>query len=102
MQLNGIKQDCFSLASMLSSCASLFDSQKGRELHNFIVRNSMEEEGILQVMLVDMYAKCGSMDYAWKVYDQTIKKDVILNNVTVSTFVNSGRVNDAKNLFDQM
>ena len=102
MQLNGIKPDCFSLSSMLSSCVSLSDSQKGRELHNFIVRNTMEEEGILQVVLVDMYAKCGSMNYAWKVYDQTIKKDVILNNVMVSAFVNSGRANDAKNLFDQM
>ena len=102
MQINGIKPDCFSLASMISSCVSLSDWHKGKELHNFIVRNSMEEEGILRVLLVNMYAKCGSMDYAWNIYDQTIKKDVILNNVMISAFVNSGRMNDAKNVFDQM
>lgn len=102
MQLNGIKPDCFSLASMLSSCATLSDSLKGKELHNFILRNSMAVEEVLQVMLVDMYAKCGLMDFAWKIYDQTVQKDVILSNAMVSAFVNSGRVDEAKVLFDRM
>ncbi|CBI36364.3 unnamed protein product, partial [Vitis vinifera] len=104
MQLNGIKPDCFSLSSMLSSCVSLSDSQKGRELHNFIVRNTMEEEGILQVVLVDMYAKCGSMDYAWKVYDQTIKKDrnTALWNSILAGYANKGLKKESFNHFLEM
>ncbi|KAK9282013.1 hypothetical protein L1049_004924 [Liquidambar formosana] len=102
MQLNGIQPDCFSLASMLSSSISLSAAHKGREIHAFIVRNTMEEEGVLKIMLVDMYAKCGVMDYACRLYDRTINKDVILHNVMVSAFVSSGRMDEAKHLFDQM
>ncbi|KAF8398941.1 hypothetical protein HHK36_014806 [Tetracentron sinense] len=102
MQLTGIKPDCFSLASMLSSSISLSNLPKGKQIHGFIVRNALEEQGILQYVLVDMYAKCGVIGYACKVYEQTRKKDVVLQNVMVSAFASCGKMNDAKCLFNQM
>ncbi|KAK9275176.1 hypothetical protein L1049_022437 [Liquidambar formosana] len=51
MQLNGIQPDCFSLTSMLSSSINLSAAHKWREIHAFIVRNTMEEEGVLKSCL---------------------------------------------------
>ncbi|KAF5200512.1 Pentatricopeptide repeat-containing protein [Thalictrum thalictroides] len=102
MQATGIKPDCFSLASAVSACIKLSDIRMGKETHGFIVRNSLEKLGILKCVLVDMYAKCGDMDYACNAYNQTSKKDVNIQNVMVSAFVGCGRMDDARRLFDEM
>lgn len=102
MQIQGIRPDAFSLASILSIITTLCEAIKGKEIHGFMVRHSMEKEEILRVMLLDVYAKCGVMDYASKIYYRSVTKDVTLHNVMISAFASSSRLNDAKNLFDKM
>ncbi|KAL5720965.1 hypothetical protein ACHQM5_013582 [Ranunculus cassubicifolius] len=102
MQATGIKPDCFSLASAVSACINLRDSRAGKEIHGFIIRNSLEKQGILQCVLVDMYAKWGNTDYARMIYNQTTEKDVNIQNVMISAFIGSNNVEDALRLFNEM
>ncbi|OVA12164.1 Pentatricopeptide repeat [Macleaya cordata] len=102
MQVSGIKPDCFSLTSTISACRKLSNIKNGKELHGFVVRNDLENQGILRCVLVDMYAKCGFMDYACKIYSQTSEKDVNIQNVMLSSFIGCGKIDDAKLVFDQM
>ncbi|KAI3889639.1 hypothetical protein MKX03_007661 [Papaver bracteatum] len=102
MQVSGIKPDHFSLTSTISACRKLSNIKNGKELHGFVVRNNLESQGILRCVLVDMYATCGFMDCACRVYNQTSEKDVNVQNVMLSSFIGCGRVDDAKWVFDQM
>ncbi|KAI0492933.1 hypothetical protein KFK09_027209 [Dendrobium nobile] len=102
MQLNGTKPDSFSLASVLSSCISLSDIKSGKQIHSFMIRNAMEDHKILRCLLVNLYAQCEAMKYAYEVYEKARDKDVYLNNVMISALLECKRVDEARELFDQM
>ncbi|PIA59518.1 hypothetical protein AQUCO_00400420v1 [Aquilegia coerulea] len=104
MQAMGIKPDCFSLASAVSACIKLSDSRMGKETHGFIVRNSLEKLGILKCVLVDMYSKCGDMDYACNAYNQTSEKDrnIISWNSIILGFSKVSKMEETFKLFIRM
>ncbi|CAN6478212.1 unnamed protein product [Victoria cruziana] len=102
MQQGGIKPDRFSLASILSSSSSLLDLNKGKQIHGYVIRNKQIDEGALCYNIIEMYSKCGKVDCAYKVYSSTTQKDVFLQNVMLSAFVDYGKIEEARDLFDQM
>ncbi|KAG0494958.1 hypothetical protein HPP92_005952 [Vanilla planifolia] len=102
MQLNGVNPDSFFLSNALSICTTLSCIARGKQIHGFIIRNAIEDHGILRCMLVVMYAQCENMGYACKVYEKARDKDVFLHNTMISTFLNCGKVSEAGGMFDQM
>lgn len=102
MQLSGIKSDQFSLASVLSICASLSDGKKGKQIHGYMLRNALENDAVLKCTLVDMYSKCGLVNQACKIYDRMNERDVILHNIMISAYVSCNRIDDARHIFDRM
>ncbi|KAK9091446.1 hypothetical protein Sjap_024623 [Stephania japonica] len=102
MQLEGTEPDCFSLASALSACINLSDARKGKGIHGFILRNALENQGVLRYLLVHMYAKNGNMNYACKAYNCISDMDVTIQNIMVSAFVGCDRIDEAWELFNKM
>jgi pentatricopeptide repeat protein len=49
--------------------------------------------------LVDMYAKCGSMDGAWRVFNKITSCDVVTWNVMLSRHVTCGEGHKVLELF---
>lgn len=74
-------------------------AHKGREIHAYMIKNTMEEEGIWQTMIINMYTNCRIMNCARRLYDQRQKNDVILQNVMTSTFVSCVRIDKSIHLF---
>ena len=67
MQHHGISPDVVTFLCILKACVSLSDVDKGKEIHDEIVRKGLLEKHIeLGNALVDMYAKCGELEKAQK------------------------------------
>lgn len=67
MQSSGVKPDNVTLVGVLNSCANLGGLELGKWVHAYIDKNHIKAEGFLGNALIDMYAKCGSIDKAFRV-----------------------------------
>ncbi|XP_071697596.1 pentatricopeptide repeat-containing protein At5g19020, mitochondrial [Rutidosis leptorrhynchoides] len=75
MVSRGIKPNEVTMVSMLSAVANLGNIQEGTRAHEFIVKNSIPINDNLSAGIIDMYAKCGSINSALQVFNQ-VKNDV--------------------------
>lgn len=67
MKMSGTNPDAITVASLLSGCCQLGYLRFGETLHNYVLRNNVEMEDFTETALIDMYIKCGRLDYAEKV-----------------------------------
>jgi pentatricopeptide repeat protein len=52
---------------VLNACASVLALEEGRCAHEQIIQTGWDLDVFVRSTLVDMYAKCGSMEDAWRV-----------------------------------
>ncbi|XVE70307.1 hypothetical protein DITRI_Ditri10aG0061900 [Diplodiscus trichospermus] len=97
-----IHPDVVSLVNVLPACASLGASLHGKQLHGFAVRRGLFEDVFVGNALMDMYAKCGMMDEANKVFQRMKVKDVISWNAMVTGYSQIGKCEEALGLFEKM
>eukprot|EP01018_Ginkgo_biloba_P019602 Gb_25039 [translate_table: standard] len=70
MRLTGVKPDADTFACILSSCGY------GKEVHEDIIRSGFLT-GVFGNALIDMYAKCGNIKDAHKVFDKMFRRDIV-------------------------
>eukprot|EP01018_Ginkgo_biloba_P001238 Gb_28665 [translate_table: standard] len=102
MQLAGMKPNSKTFASVLPVCANLADLEHGMEIHEEIIRNGFQSDVTVGNALVDMYAKCGSIDNAWHVFDRLPGRDVVSWNAIIAGYTQNGNVEEALKLFNKM
>jgi pentatricopeptide repeat protein len=72
--------DNIALVSVLSACAQLGEVEQGRFVHDYITRNGIRVDSYLTTGLVDLYAKCGSVEIAREIFESCKDKDVFTWN----------------------
>eukprot|EP01018_Ginkgo_biloba_P005078 Gb_12201 [translate_table: standard] len=102
MQLADVKTDSVSVASVLPACAHLAALEQGKEIHDHIVRRGFELDDFVTSALIDMYAKCGSIQDARCVFDKIIERNVASWNAMIAGYAMHGHGLDALKLFHQM
>ncbi len=50
--------------------------EEGRYVHQQIIQSSLESDVFVGCSLVDMYAKCGSIEDAWRVFNKMPSQDI--------------------------
>jgi len=65
---------------VLKGCASVVALEEGRYVHHKIIQSVLESDVFVGTGLVDMYAKCGSIEDAWKVFHKMPSQDVVTWN----------------------
>ncbi|XP_020572546.1 pentatricopeptide repeat-containing protein At3g29230-like [Phalaenopsis equestris] len=102
MQSIVIQPDGFTFVSALSACAHLGDLKTGKWIHLHLIQNWLTFGAIVGTALMEMYAKCGDIDSAFRVFIKTSKKDVFCWNVMIKSLATHGRANAALQLFASM
>ncbi|KAJ7545585.1 hypothetical protein O6H91_08G002000 [Diphasiastrum complanatum] len=102
MQNEAINPDKFTFICVLNACASLLALEKGRDVHAQIVQSGCKLDVYLGNSLVDMYAKCGSIDEAYRVFNFMPGRSVVSWNAMISGIVKSGNGKQALELFEHM
>ncbi len=87
---------------LLNACASLGALEEGSCVHKQIVESGCESDVFVISGLVDMYAKCGSMEDAARVFYKMTSRDVVSWSAMLSGLVKSGQAQKALELYREM
>lgn len=102
MQRENLDPDCYTMVGILSACAQLGALDIGNWAHKLIDLNEFLNNPVLGTSLVDMYAKCGDMASAWRVFKEMKERDVVVWNSVISGLAMNGHVREVFGLFGQM
>ncbi|KAK9108881.1 hypothetical protein Sjap_016941 [Stephania japonica] len=102
MQTAGVNPDRVTLASMLSACAHLGSLDQGRWIHAYVDKNRIRIDQVLGCCLIDMYAKCGDVKEAFRVFTNMEHKGVTIWTAMITGFAVHGRGREAIDLFAEM
>ncbi|OVA05125.1 Pentatricopeptide repeat [Macleaya cordata] len=102
MEMDDVSPDEKTVVSLLSACACLSELRLGRLVHNFIIERNIRFDVFVGTALVNMYAKCGSLEEAMVTFHKLDYKDVFTWTTAVTALANYGRGNEALMLFREM
>lgn len=97
-----IVADSFTFACLLKACTIAGALQKGKQIHEQIQIQGLETDVVIGRCLVDMYAKCGKLEDAQKVFDSLPQKDVITWTALINGFGQSNAGHRAIECFELM
>ncbi|RWR89261.1 pentatricopeptide repeat-containing protein [Cinnamomum micranthum f. kanehirae] len=103
MQTARILPDNCTFMSLLSICAKLCNLGLGSAIHGIIIKIDFSSCDVFVCnVLVDMYAKCGSLESSINVFDETAEKNLISWTVLISALGLHGHAWEALQKFKEM
>ncbi|KAE8719800.1 PEThy ZPT4-2 [Hibiscus syriacus] len=103
MQMSDVEPDEAIFVSVISACANMGALDSGIWIHKYMDHHQKFPLSLrLSTCLVDMYAKCGNLDIAKKLFDEMQQRDVVSWNVMISGLAMHGDGESAIQLFRQM
>ncbi|KAI5058798.1 hypothetical protein GOP47_0026968 [Adiantum capillus-veneris] len=103
MQKRGISLDVVTFASVLKACSHMGAEETGKEIHAQIARLSLlERDSALGSVLVNMYAKCGSLAMAQEVFDNLPTRNVITWTSFIAGYAQIGKKDAVFSLLRKM
>ncbi|XAR59215.1 hypothetical protein NMG60_11014924 [Bertholletia excelsa] len=97
------RPDGFTLSMILkaSTCQKLLPlaNSLGKQVHAQVVKSDIEADEVLHTVLIDLYVKSGRIDYARRVFDMMLEKNVICSTSMISGYMNAGFIQDAEYIF---
>ncbi|KAJ6695586.1 hypothetical protein OIU74_014657 [Salix koriyanagi] len=97
-----IQPDQMTLASVVSACSQLGDMRFASWIESYVNDLGTDIDDQLVTALLDLYAKCGSVDKACELFHGLNKKDVVAYSAMISGCGINGKVGDAIKLFVMM
>ncbi len=77
MQWEGMAPDKFTFVQVITAYASLQRLEGGRLAHEQLIRSGCKSDVFVGTSLVDMYAKCGSIEDAGGVFNKMQSQNVV-------------------------
>ncbi|XP_010259136.1 PREDICTED: pentatricopeptide repeat-containing protein At2g22410, mitochondrial-like isoform X2 [Nelumbo nucifera] len=102
MQLTNLEPDEAVFVSVLCACAHLGALDIGIWIHRYLDRIGLPLTIRLGTALIDMYARCGNLDIAKKLFDGMQQRDTICWNAMISGVAVHGDGENALKLFLEM
>ena len=82
--------------SILKACASPLSLKWGREVHVLIRRDGLELDIRVGTALIQMYAKCGSIEEARQAFDNLTNRNVVSWTAMLGAHAQSGSIGSTK------
>eukprot|EP01018_Ginkgo_biloba_P024054 Gb_37629 [translate_table: standard] len=102
MQMTGANRNMDTFASVLPACANLAVLERGKEVHEDIIRCGVQSDVFAGNALVDMYAKCGTVVDACHVFNEMPRRNVVSWTAMIVGYAMHGFGKEALQLFGQM
>ncbi|XP_040968555.1 pentatricopeptide repeat-containing protein At5g04780, mitochondrial [Gossypium hirsutum] len=97
-----VEHDHFILSSIICGCAGLAALIEGKQVHAIISNTGFCSNIFVASSLIDMYAKCGSVEEAYTVFLNVEDKNVVSWNAMISGFAKHARALEAMISFEKM
>lgn len=102
MTLSGFRPTVATLVTVISASADVAALPHGREIHGFSWRREFVYQDKIMTSLVDMYAKCGWVKVARRLFECLNEKRVVSWNVMICGYGMHGHTSEALILFEEM
>ncbi|KAF5200516.1 Pentatricopeptide repeat-containing protein [Thalictrum thalictroides] len=102
MQVQGVKADEATVASVVSACGHLGALDQERWVHAYCKRNEIQMNLSVSNAFIDMHAKCGDIVKALEIFHELVQKDVFSWTVMISGLAMNGKSDEALELFTLM
>ncbi|KAI3813633.1 hypothetical protein L1987_18362 [Smallanthus sonchifolius] len=102
MYEEGVSPNEFTLATVLKACCLCLYLEFGKQLHGEVVKDGFFSDGHVGSALVDLYAKCGELEYAEKVCVFLPKENAVSWNSLLNGFALAGDDQRVLRLFCRM
>ncbi|CAK9202979.1 unnamed protein product [Sphagnum troendelagicum] len=102
LQEEGVQPDFMTLVGVLNACASVVALEQGRRAHDWVIKSGWDSNVFVGNSLIDMYAKCGSLEDALKVFNKMPSRDVVTWNAMIGGYAIHGHGKEALKQFEQM
>ncbi|CAK9193273.1 unnamed protein product [Sphagnum troendelagicum] len=77
MQGVGVSPNKFAFVQVIKACVGLGTPEDGRLVHKQLIQTGCESDVFVGSSLVDMYAKCGDIEDAWRVFNKMPSRNVV-------------------------
>lgn len=102
MQREGVGFNLVSLTAVLPVCGRMNGLCSGKEIHGQMVKSVTRPDMFVLNSLMDMYAKCGVVDYARRIFDGMERRDLTSWNTVLNGYAMARRMDEGLELFDKM
>jgi pentatricopeptide repeat protein len=102
MKENGVDPNKVTLTAVLSACASIGALDLGKQMDEYATRRGLQHDIFVATALIDMYAKCGSLESAQRVFNDMPRKNDASWNAMISALASHGKAKEALSLFERM
>lgn len=99
MRDSGIKTDQVSLVNVIAVSGRMGNLLEGMELHAYAIKSGFDLDLQVGNTLVDMYAKCGNVNYMCRAFDRMLDKDFVSWTTIVAGYSQSKLYFGALELF---
>lgn len=83
-------------------CAQQNSLSDGLDVHRHLVHSGLDQDPFLATKLINMYCELGSVDHAWKVFDETQEKTIYVWNALFRGLARLGCGEELLDLYRQM
>ncbi|XP_038720727.1 pentatricopeptide repeat-containing protein At3g53360, mitochondrial isoform X2 [Tripterygium wilfordii] len=97
-----IKPDHITINNILGACAEIASLEMGNQIHCYTMKSGLILQAPVVNGLIDMYAKCGSLVSAQKLFDSVVNPDVVSWSSLIVGYALFGYGEAALNLFGMM
>ncbi|XP_043720147.1 pentatricopeptide repeat-containing protein At1g20230-like [Telopea speciosissima] len=98
----GVRPDHFIFPKVFKACSELTDYRVGKDVYDYMLSIGFEGNPFVKRSLVDMFIKCGKMDFARRLFKEFEVKDVVMWNIMVSGYATKGDFRQALKCIKEM
>lgn len=102
MHSKGLQMDAVTFVSVTQACSHLGHLQRGRWVHHKVINSGLEKDTYASTALIDMYAKCGDIKMARKVFDIMTERSVVSWSAMIAGYGIHGDIDAATFIFSEM
>ncbi|GMH12160.1 hypothetical protein Nepgr_014001 [Nepenthes gracilis] len=101
MQIEGLEPNQYTYPSILRTCTSVGAVDVGEQIHTQIVKTGFQFNVYVCSVLIDMYAKHGQLDAAWKIFVRLTEDDLVSWTAMIAGYAQHDNLKALK-LFEEM
>ncbi|KAF5750765.1 putative pentatricopeptide repeat-containing protein [Tripterygium wilfordii] len=102
MRGQGFLPNSFTFPFVLKACSRVLDFRLGLKAHSLVVKAGYDDQVFVKTSLLSLYAKCGYLDYAYKVFDEIPDKNIVSCTAIISGYVGQGKYKEAIESFRRL
>ncbi|KAL3649945.1 hypothetical protein CASFOL_006348 [Castilleja foliolosa] len=102
MLSDGFAPDIYTYSSILSVCGDLPAAEWGKQTHCRVIKPGIDSNVVVASALIDMYAKCGRLTDARKIFDVVPNKNLVSWNAMITGYAQHGFGREALEIYDVM